>query len=406
VSTATRCPLVASLFFAPTDARPARLSNFVYRPGTHQERRNPTGTRTPPEHPATGRTRQHQDDATKSTSRRRDAATAPNFERRSQNTPRQRARNPAKHFCEEMVKWAIMNTGCPERRSARNLDWDDREARMQSIDLETWEQFQEELKTRDISIDGRYLFRGQRNASWSLDTTLERRRLRDYGFLDYYRLICTVRPQIESFTGTTWGTLPPDDEVRQLSKEYQKFSLMLDGIDGTFPAYSYMAYLRHHGFPSPLLDWTRTPYVAAYFAFRNADKDKVAIYVYTERAGRIKVCSNNEAQIHILGHYVQAHKRHFLQQCEYTICVSFTNTTCWNYAPHESVFSRNDPNQDVLLKFTIPAIERIKVLAALDSYNLNAFSLFDSDEALMETMALRHIDLKTTGAEANDAKTE
>src|SRR5579871_975887 len=36
-----------------------------------------------------------------------------------------------------------------------------------------------------------------------------------------------------------------------------------------FPGYDYMAYLRHHGFPSPLLDWTRSPYVAAFFAFRD-----------------------------------------------------------------------------------------------------------------------------------------
>jgi hypothetical protein len=274
---------------------------------------------------------------------------------------------------------------------------------MQPIDVETWEQFQEELKTRDISIGGRYLFRGQRNASWSLDTTLERSGLRDNGFLDYYRLICTVRPQIESFTGTTWGILPPD-EVMQLSKEYDKFSLMLDGIDGTFPAYRYMAYLRHYGFPSPLLDWSRTPYVAAYFAFRHANKDKVAIYVY--RAGRIKRYSSKEPQIHSLGPYVQTHRRHFLQQSEYTICVSFTNSTAWNYAPHESVFSRNRPNQDVVLKFTIPATERIKVLTALDSYNLNAFSLFESDEALMETMALRHIDFKKAAApEVDDPKT-
>jgi hypothetical protein len=29
------------------------------------------------------------------------------------------------------------------------------------------------------------------------------------------------------------------------------------------------------------------------------------------------------------------------------------------------------------------------VLKTLDTYNLNAFSLFDSEESLMETMALR-----------------
>jgi len=265
------------------------------------------------------------------------------------------------------------------------------------IDVETWEQFEDELTARNIFIGANYLFRGHRNASWSLDTTLERRAQRDFAFLEYYRLISVVRPQIETFTGATWGTLPSDHEVRQLSQEYDKFSLMLDGIEGAFPAYSYMAYLRHHSFPSPLLDWTRTPYVAAYFAFRNADKERVAIYVYLERAGRVKVSSSDKAQIHSLGPYVQTHRRHFLQQSEYTICVSFQSGGGWHFVPHESVFSRNDPNQDVLWKFTIPATERIKVLKTLDSYNLNAFSLFDSDEALMETMALRHIDFKHAG---------
>jgi hypothetical protein len=272
------------------------------------------------------------------------------------------------------------------------------ELNMQSIDVETWEQFEEELKTRDISIGDQYLFRGQGNSRWALDTTLERHGQRDKEFAEYYRLISVIRPQVETFTGTTWGALPSVPDVNNSAQEYDKFSLMLDGIYGGFPAYSYMAYLRHHGFPSPLLDWSRTPYVAAYFAFRHADKERVAIYVYLERAGSIKGWSSDESQIHTLGPYVQTHRRHFLQQSTYTICLRFRINTGWYFAPHESVFSRNVPNQDVLWKFTIPATERTKVLKVLDSYNLNAFSLFDSNEALMETMALRHIDFKQTVA--------
>jgi hypothetical protein len=154
-----------------------------------------------------------------------------------------------------------------------------------------------------------------------------------------------------------------------------------------------MAYLRHHGFPSPLLDWTRTPYVAAYFAFRRAGRENVAIYVYSERPENFKGWSRGETQIHTLGPYVQTHRRHFLQQSTYTICLAFEDDE-WRFAPHESVFARNSSRQDVLWKFNIPATERVKVLKLLDGYNLNAFSLFESEETLMETMALRQLDFK------------
>jgi hypothetical protein len=42
-------------------------------------------------------------------------------------------------------------------------------------------------------------------------------------------------------------------------------------------------------------------------------------------------------------------------------------------------------------KFTIPAVERVKVLGMLDRFNLNAFSLFGTDESLAESVANREL---------------
>ena len=67
---------------------------------------------------------------------------------------------------------------------------------------------------------------------------------------------------------------------------------------------------------------------------------------------------------------------------------------------HQDVFDRANPNQDLIWKIIVPAKERLKALSFLSSVNINAFSLFDSDESLMEILAVEHIDLHKVDVEA------
>jgi hypothetical protein len=268
--------------------------------------------------------------------------------------------------------------------------------------LNTWEEFVQAVEglkaqmpalraARPVARIPDLLFRGQREADWNLETTLERYRAASLTFMHYYTSIWAAKPQIEAHTGQKWEIVSLE-EYRQKTRDPRA-----GGFFAAYaPAYDYMAYLRHHTFPSPLLDWTASAYVAAFFAFREAgdNSGRVAIYAYRRTATGGWVTVVGEPAIDVRGPYVRTHRRHFLQQCQYTVCAAFTAPE-WHYVSHDAVFAGQGAMsmsaQDQLWKFTLPRSERERVLAYLDEHNLNAYSLFGSDEGLMEMMARREL---------------
>jgi hypothetical protein len=263
---------------------------------------------------------------------------------------------------------------------------------MEERNLSSWREFKEELVAlRDEHAKLRagdtapMLFRGQPDACWSLETTLDRKQ-KGMQIENYYRTIERIEPEIESMTGAEWP-LPELPEIRRRLQEYETFSF--DLTFGRWPGYAYMAYLRHHSFPSPLLDWSRSPYVAAFFAFRSVVAERVAIYALSRP--RLQVSGNKMINVFYPGPYVATHRRHVLQQSQYTFAVAYD--TEWRFASYDSVFDKNVHQQGTLWKITIPASEAPKVLEDLEDHNLNAFSLFGLEESLMDTLAIREFTL-------------
>jgi hypothetical protein len=266
--------------------------------------------------------------------------------------------------------------------------------------VSTWRDCEQRLlqieKDNSNSLTGVW-FRGVSNAKWKLTTTLERRVSQPFSVAEYFQLMSRIKPEIETFTGKSW--------------EVSEWSEPEPGTDfGCYfrrhPALTFMTHLRHCGFSSPILDWSRSPYVAAYFAFAKAQAatdmacsvpgNDVAIYIFSETPNNVK--SGNALGPKIIihgGHSLKSHERHFRQRSSYTVCVEReASSGKWKFVSHQRIFGLNRKDQDRLYKITVPSSERLEVLRVLDRYNLNEHSLFGSEESLMKTLAFREIDQK------------
>ena len=256
--------------------------------------------------------------------------------------------------------------------------------------LNTWEQLQAEIGELIESLGERsekLLFRGQSDSSWKIDTTVERKLKLPISLSRYYRFAYTAKPKLETFINTTWDNPTPSEFDRWLE---EKDTLTFFDL----PGYDYLAYLRHHGFPSPFIDWTASSYIAAFFAFNGCshiENGYISVYCYLEHADVGKIRSSDQPAIYVFGPYVKVDKRHVLQQSQYSICVELDESNSHIFANHELVLTKADEKQDRLWKFNVPNAERNKALKSLNKMNINSYSLFGSEDSLVESISTNEI---------------
>ncbi|WP_158914256.1 FRG domain-containing protein [Caulobacter sp. S45] len=128
--------------------------------------------------------------------------------------------------------------------------------------INTWAKFKNHILTREPQ---RFIFRGQPLTA-RLRTTFHRTNR-----ADLFRYTSQDIELVKRYVTARGGHI---------------FDLSRAGESGAL-----YSLIQHHGFPTPLLDWTYSPYIAAFFAFKNATPaaspdGKVRIFIFNNIAWR------------------------------------------------------------------------------------------------------------------------
>lgn len=128
-------------------------------------------------------------------------------------------------------------------------------SRLKPILINSWQDFKAYV---DTLPSNRFAFRGQQSNDWRLRTSFHR----------------TGRSNLERYSL---------EDIPVVFKHITAQTKHLFNLSDSQQNGAFVSLIQHHGYPTPLLDWTHSPFVAAFFAFRGlrpSGERKVRIFQF------------------------------------------------------------------------------------------------------------------------------
>lgn len=229
--------------------------------------------------------------------------------------------------------------------------------------FDSWEKFKSTFCERLFSNEpfrrGKYLFRGHSDPHWKLSTTFDRM----FSNQPKATRLQIAEALLESFKRGLEGEDIPS-EVR--------------GNDSLF-----LALGQHYGLPTRLLDWTESPYIAAFFAYNSR-----ALWGVKDQSIAIWVLDTNHPiwSIHYGVEIIDVpsfgNKRIRNQSGKFTL-------SKMPFSDLESYVKAHGEGGKPLRKFLLPASEYSKALADLDAMGIHHGTVYPEVEGAAQMALFR-----------------
>jgi hypothetical protein len=227
------------------------------------------------------------------------------------------------------------------------------------IQLDSWEKLQKHVELRPYSLPD-YIWRGQRDASWKLESGLDR----------YIRASNPKRT--------------PEQSEGIATRHLERFKLASRGRRGAAAIQAtnddaWWALAQHNAMLTPLLDWTDSPFVALYFAFEKEqppESGERAVWALSQTVevrgdSQRPIFRRSPGKIDFIRPQQDENSRLLNQAGLFTKVPSGTTVERW-LADNGAVI----PGTIALTEFVIPDTDRKECLRLLNRMNINHLSLF------------------------------